>query len=216
MVRKNQQMPREQAKRLSKINPLRKLSVFLADHGVLRIEGRISAAKLVEYGAKFPTVLSKGHRFTELLVGYFHQRYAHRYRETVVNELRQLFYIPSLRTLVRKVARQCSWCIVYRTVPKAPRMAPLPAASVNPCVRPFTFIGIDYCVPFPLRIGRSNVKRWIVLVTCLTIRAVHLEVASSMSSESCKLAIRRFIARRGAPQEIYSDQNTTNEQMQRR
>lgn len=51
-------------------------------------------------------------------------------------------------------------------------------------------------------------KRWVVLITCLTVRAVHLEVASSMSSESCKLAIRRFIARRGAPQEIYSDNGT--------
>lgn len=126
----------------------------------------------------------------------------------MINEIRQLFHIPSLRTIARKVARKRSWCVVYRAVPKAPRMAPLPAARVTPYVRPFTFIGIDYCGPFLIRLGRSNVKRWVVLITCLTVRAVHLEVASSMSSESCKLAIRRFIARRGAPQEIYSDNGT--------
>ncbi|XP_062703497.1 uncharacterized protein LOC134285955 [Aedes albopictus] len=207
-VRKNAQLSPECGKRLEKSSPLRKLSVFLDEQGVLRIEGRIGAAKCVPYGSKFPVILPKKHRFTELLVEFFHQRYAHGFGETVTNELRQIFYIPSLRTVVRKVARSCPWCTVYRAVPKAPRMAPLPAVRVTPYVRPFTFIGIDYCGPFMIRIGRSNVKRWVVLITCLTVRAVHLEIASSMSSESCKMAIRRFIARRGAPQEIYSDQGT--------
>lgn len=87
-------------------------------------------------------------------------------------------------------------------------MAPLPSARLTPYVRPFTFIGIDYCGPFLVQVGRANVKRWVVLITCLTVRAIHLEVAFSLSTESCKLAIRRFIARRGSPQEIYSDQGT--------
>ncbi|XP_062535270.1 uncharacterized protein LOC134204460 [Armigeres subalbatus] len=207
-VRKNQQLLPEQANRLEKSSPLRKLSVFLDEKGVLRIEGRIGAAKFVPYGPKFPVILPKKHRFTDLVIEFFHQRYAHGYGETVTNELRQIYYIPSLRTLVRKIARKCAWCAVYRAVPKIPRMAPLPAARVTPYVRPFSFIGIDYCGPFLIRVGRSNVKRWIVVITCLTVRAVHLEVAYSLSSESCKMAIRRFIARRGAPQEIYSDQGT--------
>ncbi|XP_055622985.1 uncharacterized protein LOC129766477 [Toxorhynchites rutilus septentrionalis] len=87
-------------------------------------------------------------------------------------------------------------------------MAPLPVARSTPYVRPFSYVGIDYCGPFLIRSGRSNVKRWVALFTCLTIRAVHLEVVHSLSAESCKLAIRRFIARRGAPQEIYSDCGT--------
>ncbi|XP_062559437.1 uncharacterized protein LOC134224167 [Armigeres subalbatus] len=87
-------------------------------------------------------------------------------------------------------------------------MAPLPEARITPYVRAFTFIGIDYCGPFLLRVRRYEVKKWVMLVTCLTIRAVHLEVVGSLSTEACKMAIRRFIARRGAPQEIYSDQGT--------
>lgn len=56
-----------------------------------------------------------------------------------------------------------------------------------------------------MKIGRSNTKRWIALFTCLTIRAVHVEVAFDLSTQSCIACIRRFVARRGAPVEIYSD-----------
>lgn len=87
-------------------------------------------------------------------------------------------------------------------------MAPLPSARLTPYVRAFTFTGLDYFGPINVRFGRGSVKRWVALFTCLGTRAVHLEIAYSLSSESCKMAIRRFIARRGAPQEIYSDQGT--------
>ena len=43
------------------------------------------------------------------------------------------------------------------------------------------------------------------MFTCLTTRAIHLEVASSLTTDSCILALRRFIGQRGLPREIYSD-----------
>ncbi|XP_058827506.1 uncharacterized protein LOC131687444 [Topomyia yanbarensis] len=87
-------------------------------------------------------------------------------------------------------------------------MAPLPLARSTPYVRAFCYTGVDYFGPLLIKQGRSEVKRWVALFTCLTIRAVHLEPVSSLSTESCKMAIRRFVARRGAPMEIYSDQGT--------
>lgn len=87
-------------------------------------------------------------------------------------------------------------------------MAPLPEAGLKPYERPFSYVGLDYFGPISVRVNRSTVKRWIALFTCLTTRAVHLEVAHSLSTESCKQAIRRFIGRRGAPVEIRSDRGT--------
>ena len=48
-----------------------------------------------------------------------------------------------------------------------------------------------------------------VIFTCLTIRAVHIEVAHSLDTSSFINALRRFIARRGSPRVIMSD-NSTN------
>ena len=44
-----------------------------------------------------------------------------------------------------------------------------------------------------------------VLFTCLAIRAVHVEVVHSLDTGSFIDALRRFIARRGQPKEIRSD-----------
>ncbi|XP_062713506.1 uncharacterized protein LOC134290388 [Aedes albopictus] len=74
--------------------------------------------------------------------------------------------------------------------------------------RPFSYIGIDYFGPMNVVVGRRTEKRWGVLITCLTVRAIHLEVAHSLTTDSCILAIRNFIARRGAPLEIISDRGT--------
>ena len=44
-----------------------------------------------------------------------------------------------------------------------------------------------------------------MLFTCLTIRAVHIEIVHSMDTESFINSLRRFIARRGTPEQIRSD-----------
>ncbi|XP_062703842.1 uncharacterized protein LOC134286270 [Aedes albopictus] len=194
--------------KLDRSSSIRQLSPFLDEFGVIRMAGRTEASPLASYDAKFPVILPKQHRVTELLIDWYHRRFGHHSNETVVNEIRQRYHISTLRIVVRKVTKKCQWCTVNKALPVVPRMAPLPEARVTPFVRPFSMVGIDYFGPYIIKIGRSHVKRWVALFTCLVVRAVHLEVAASLSTESCKLALRRFIARRGAPLQIYSDHGT--------
>ncbi|XP_068141133.1 uncharacterized protein [Drosophila tropicalis] len=93
-------------------------------------------------------------------------------------------------------------------MPDPPQMAPLPIARLAAYQRPFTYVGIDYFGPFLVAVGRRSEKRWGVIFTCLTIRAVHIELACSLDTASCIMCIRNFINRRGTPREIYSDNGT--------
>ncbi|PIK59972.1 hypothetical protein BSL78_03127 [Apostichopus japonicus] len=53
--------------------------------------------------------------------------------------------------------------------------------------------------------GRSQVKRWGCVFTCMTMRAVHIELADNLDTDSFLNALRRFISRRGTPAKILSD-----------
>ncbi|XP_055604719.1 uncharacterized protein LOC129752952 [Uranotaenia lowii] len=185
-----------------------RLSPCLDAHGVIRLESRIVAASYASFDVRYPIILPSNHAGTRLLVDWYHRRFLHSNAETVVNEIRQRFHISNLRSVVNKVAKTCSHCRVKKARPAIPRMAPLPEARLQAYSRPFSFTGLDYCGPFYIKIGRALVKRWIALFTCMTIRAVHLEVVHSLNTESCKMAIRRFIVQKGSPKEIYSDNGT--------
>lgn len=57
-------------------------------------------------------------------------------------------------------------------------------------------------------VGRRQEKRWVALFTCMASRAVHLEIAADLSSDSCILCIKNFINLRGVPVKIRSDNGT--------
>ncbi|XP_062704433.1 uncharacterized protein LOC134286777 [Aedes albopictus] len=203
-----QEYPNARHRCVPKSSPIYKNWPFLDERGVLRMRGRIGAAAFIPTETKFPAILPRQHIITFLLTDWYHRRFRHANRETVANEIRQRFEIAKLRALIQKVMKACMMCKVARATPNPPAMAPLPAARLQPFVRPFTFVGLDYFGPVLVKVGRSQVKIWVALFTCLTIRAVHLEVVHSLSTESCVMAVRRFIARRGTPAEFYTDNGT--------
>lgn len=149
-----------------------------------------------------PLFCKKKHAVTFLLTDSYHRRLLHANNETVVNDMRQRYYIPALRRIVKKVGAGCQQCKILKAVPQVPQMASLPRSRLTAFVKPFAYIGVDYFGPILVTIGRKQVKRWVVLFTCLSIRAVHMEVVHSLSTNSCIKAFRRFIARRGAPLEV--------------
>ncbi|VDI11884.1 Hypothetical predicted protein [Mytilus galloprovincialis] len=71
-------------------------------------------------------------------------------------------------------------------------------------------VGIDTFGPWSIvtrktRGGQANSKRWALLFTCLSTRAIHIEVIEELSLSSFINALRRFIALRGSIKEIRSD-----------
>lgn len=91
-------------------------------------------------------------------------------------------------------------------------MADLPFDRLDPAP-PFTYIGIDVFGPWTVstrrtRGGQANSKRWALLLTCLVVRAVHIEILEEMTSSCFINALRRFCAIRGEVKIIRSDCGT--------
>ena len=84
-------------------------------------------------------------------------------------------------------------------------MADLPAARFQIHQPPFSHAGVDFFGPLLVKVKRSEAKRYVYLFTCMTTRAIHLELSQDMSSSSFINVLRRFVARRGSPKHIYSD-----------
>ncbi|XP_062542513.1 uncharacterized protein LOC134210482 [Armigeres subalbatus] len=195
-------------KPIPKSSPLLKLNPWLDTRGMLRMQGRTTSCFLITEDAKNPIILPRDHHITTLVISFYHNKFHHLNHETVINELRQKYWIPRIRVGYAKVRRNCQRCKNETATPQPPIMADLPLARLAAFSRPFTHVGIDYFGPIEVAVGRRVEKRWGMLATCMTTRAVHIEVAHSLSTSSCVMAIRNMIARRGLPCHIYCDRGT--------
>ena len=102
--------------------------------------------------------------------------------------------------------RQCFDCRRQLASGLQPEMSPLPTLRF-PKDKPFVFqqTGLDLFGPFASRTAGQYNKRYGVIFTCLTSRAVHLEMCQDLSADAFINTLRRFVSRRGTPQQIISD-----------
>ena len=186
--------------------PLRKLCPILID-GVLCVEGRLQNAP-IPTEVKHAFLLPKKHHVTDLIVKKYHEELAHTGREHVLASIRQKFWIVKGRVAVRHVLRECLYCRKRASRTGEQMMADLPPKRLTPDRPPFAFVGVDYFGPLLVKLKRNSVKRYGCLFTCLASRAVHIEISHSLDTDSFIHALRRFIARRGKPEIIRSDNGT--------
>jgi hypothetical protein len=187
---------------------LDKLSPYRDDDGVLRIAGRIERADDVAVCTRNPVILDGKHRYVELMIQHFHRKLNHQGVETVICKLRERFWIIKCRAAVKRQFANCLRCKKQKAKPAQPQMGQLPAERFAYHQKPFTNTGVDFFGPFFVTVGRRSEKRYGVLFTCLSIRAVHLEIAHDLSTNSCIMAIRRMVSRRGAVRKMFSDNGT--------
>ncbi|XP_076626466.1 uncharacterized protein LOC143344360 isoform X2 [Colletes latitarsis] len=195
-------------KPVSKASKIANLQPYIDECGILRASGRATKIHEAEFN-NYPIILEGRHSATRMLIKEYHRRFYHDSNEAVVDELRQTFYIIGLRKVLRSIVSKCLICRLHRAKPQAPVMSTLPVGGLAYRQRPFSHCGMDYFGPISVKIGRRREKRWGVLFTCLTMRAIHLELAHSLSASSAIMALQRLASRRGSPVAVYSD-NSTN------
>ena len=182
------------------------LSPFLDERGIMRVGGRLKNAP-IKTAARHPVLLPTASEVTRLIVDEQHRQLLHAGVEHTHNELRQTFWIPRGRAQVKKVLHRCAFCRNRSARPRQPKMADLPPERFDSS-HAFSTVGLDFFGPILVRKFRRTEKRFGLLFTCLATRAIHLEVTQSMDTDSFVMALRRFIARRGRPNKICSDNGT--------
>lgn len=196
----------EKGKQLSRSSQLFKLDPILQD-GTLRVGGRLNKSAMPE-NAKHPAIISKHSGVATLILRDIHQRTGHCGRSYVLAQLRCRYWIPKANSAIRKIINKCTVCRRINGKVGEQKMANLPEDRLLPDKPPFTNTGVDFFGPFDVKRGRSTIKKYGVMFTCLTLRAVHIEVADSLDTDSCINAIRRFVCRRGQVTIMRSDNGT--------
>lgn len=194
-------------KMIKKDKHLIKLNIFMDENRIIRVGGRIQNSDF-EYNKKHPVLICAKHAFSVLLFRYEHERTLHAGSQLLLFTLREAWWPVGGRNLAKKVTHACVTCARLRASTVSPIMGNLPAERLDPGFA-FLHCGVDYAGPVLIlnRKGRGSKlqKAYICLFVCFVTRAVHLELVSDLSSEGYILALKRFIARRGKPKEIFSD-----------
>jgi len=125
--------------------------------------------------------------------------------------IQQQFWIIGCRSLLRSRIHKCITCVKFHALKLQPPMGDLPVARVT-ISRPFSHVGTDFAGPFQIKFSsRRNspsTKGYLCLFVCLATKAVHLEFVSALSMNAFIATLERFVARRGLPSHIYSDNGT--------
>ena len=208
---------------------VQQLKLFLDERGILRVNTLLGNAPIPDC-AKEPMLLPKHNHFTSLIIWRAHHRLDHAGVGQTLAELRQMYWVPQARQVIRNILRQCVKCRMM-TASTYPVLAPpsLPDFRVQR-VDCFHSTGVDFAGPMVIgtlsttkrkrkvKKGQKKVeekdadrKVWLVVFTCAVSRNVHSEVLDGMTVTDLMHGLRRFVARYGPPAMFYSDNAKTFE-----
>ena len=166
--------------------------------GLLECHGRIQG--------KYPIYLPADSMFTRKLVHRMHVETLHGGVTLTMAAVREDYWVPTLRRVVKSIRSACWGCKRFRVQPLA-----VPPPGLLPSDRTtggtvFEVIGTDYAGPIVYQLTpQRKGKAYLIIFSCSLSRAIHLELVPNMETNSFLLCLKRFIARRGRPRVIYSD-----------
>ena len=178
------------------------------ESGVIRSTSCLEFAEYLPYDTKFPIILPRGQWVTKLIVKSYHEEANHSAGVNfVLAQLSQRFWIMAAREEILDWEKSCNECKRRKNKTAKQVMAPLPNVRLRFTFRPFDQTAVDFAGPFITIQGRGKkrLKRWLCVFTCLSVRAVHLEMAWGLDTDTF---LNAFTRRRGVPKDVVSDCGT--------
>ena len=170
------------------------------EDGLLRVHGRLEDIRTLPKDMRNPILLPRNHPLVYLLLRHMYETNRHCGYQRLMHEARRKFWIIGLRGMAKYLTNKCVVCHKLRKKPLGQIMGQIPSLRVAAGFPPFTNAAIDMFGPFHIRLGRKTLKEaQVIIFTCMTTRAVHLELVSDKSTDTFLLAFRRFASLRGHP-----------------
>lgn len=154
----------------------RSLNLVFKD-GLFRVYGRIRSETLPSKQIFIP----EGNT-SILLVLQAHGEVGHMGVNSTLAKLRERYWIA--RSIVKSVVYACPKCKLLKKSPGTQKMSNLPEERLGYQCPAFYYTGLDCFGPFMVTCKRSRVKRWGLILTCMSMRAIHLEKLDGLDTSS--------------------------------
>ena len=159
---------------------------------------------------EYPVYIPDSSALAEKLVEDAHKNTLHGGVGLTMAKVRERYWIPRLRRLVKRTVKMCAGCKRFQAVAFSnPPVGPLPRDRTEGST-PFEVVGVDYAGPLEYKVSQKKTgKAYVLLYTCSLTRAVHLELLPTLETQDFMKSFKAFVARRGRPKKIYSDNAST-------
>ena len=105
-------------------------------------------------------------------------------RQVTLAWIRRRYWIIKGRKTVKNVLRKCVVCKQYQGKPlRSPASPDIPEFRVDHSGCAFQVTGLDFAGPLYVKNNLNNDKVYMLLLTCASSRAIHLELTTDMSIE---------------------------------
>ena len=157
-----------------------------------------------------PIYLPDKHIFTTKVIEDAHLRTLHGGVGMNMAKVREQYWVPRLRQLTRKIIKNCNGCRRFQAnAVQQPPPGLLPQDRTAGS-RPFETIGVDFAGPIKyVKRRKDEGKAYVLLYGCSLTRAVYLELMPSLDTTKFIESFKQFIARKGRPNKVYSDNAKT-------
>ena len=172
------------------------------DMGIWRCFGRVPGYN--------PAFIPRNSIIAQKIVEYCHKATLHGGAQAMMSKVRERFWIPQLRQLAKSIRNKCNGCKKQRAKGMSSQQASSLPQFRAEFTEPFTTTGVDFAGPLNYKAAKKVTRKaYVVLFTCSSTRAVHLTLCKDMTTEEFKRTLKWFVARRGKPQLMVSDNAKT-------
>ena len=179
------------SKKHSKICPelITKLNLILDQDNILRVKSKFGDRT----SPANPILLPKESHVTQLIITHYHIESNHAGVYSVLRELRKQFYILSYFSVAKNVLKGCVSCKRFNEPCIRVNQSSYREFRCNPENVPFRNIMVDHIGPYQIKVGDTNAKVWILIITCLYTRAINLKVCNDLTTKEFINALQLHI-----------------------